>query len=350
MWILTYFNPEAYWQCFLTMLVSVPVLAFGAYLTLISRVGVMAGDGFARTISQVTGREFAVVRVISDSTMAAIAVIMCLAFWGQLVTVREGTVCAALLTGTVVGWYRSHLKPLEYALLPKNKAQDAHARAQESVPEANFVVTISREYGSGGREIGRMIADELGVPFYDSEIINRLASEEGFDASYVQDNEQRMDSSTREAFYRFYAGAVPESEMPKVEQLYHAEQRVIRRLAANGSCVIVGRLSNYILRNHGNRLDLFIRANAADKAAHVMERDHLTKSEAMEKIQRVDHDRAEHCRYFTHREWGDVRNYDASVNTSRYGIRQTGAMLARMAAVARDAGQHGPVVEKEDAR
>lgn len=351
MWILTYFNPEAYWQCFLTMLVSVPVLALGAYLTLISRVGVMAGDGFARTISQVTGKEFAVVRVISDSTMAGIAIALCLAFWGQLVTVREGTICAALLTGTVVGWYSKHLKHFEYALLPGNRAQDRQTRTGASIPAGNFVVTISREYGSGGREIGRMIADELGVPFYDSEIINRLAAEEGFDASFVQDNEQRMDSSVREAFYRFYAGAVPDSEMPKVEQLYHAEQRVIKRLAASGSCVIVGRLSNYILRDHENRLDLFIRANAADKAAHVMEREHLTKPVATAKIQKVDHDRAEHCRYFTHREWGDVRNYDASVNTSRYGIRQTGAMLARMAAVARDASARNTrTAQKEDAQ
>ncbi|MGI6590480.1 MAG: DUF6198 family protein [Eggerthellaceae bacterium] len=337
MWILTYFNPVIYWQCFLTMLVSVPVLALGAYLTLISRVGVMAGDGFARTLSQVTGKEFALVRVLSDSTMAIISVIMCLAFWGQLVTVREGTVCAALLTGTVVGWYSKHLKRFEYALLPGNREQDLAARAQAPVPAKNFVVTISREYGSGGREIGRIIADELDVPFYDSEIINRLAADEGFDASYVQDNEQRMDSSARGAFYRFYAGAVPASEMPKVEQLYHAEQRVIKKLAADSSCVIVGRLSNYILRDHENRLDLFIRANMPDKIAHVMERDGLTKAAAEEKIRKVDHDRAEHCRYFTHREWGDVRNYDASVNTSRYGIRQTGAMLARMAVSARDA-------------
>ncbi|MGI6535708.1 MAG: DUF6198 family protein [Eggerthellaceae bacterium] len=351
MWILTNYNPDVYWQCFLTMLVSVPILALGAYLTLISRVGVMAGDGFARTISQVTGKEFAVIRVISDSTMAVIAIIMCLAFWGQLITVREGTICAALFTGTVVGWYSKHLKGFEYALLPNNRAQDQAAKAQTPVPADNFVVTISREYGSGGREIGRMIADTLDVPFYDSEIINRLAAEEGFDPSYVQDNDQRINSSAREAFYRFYAGAVPDSEMPKVEQLYHAEQRVIKRLAAQGSCVIVGRLSNYILRDHQNRLDLFIRANMPEKIAHVMAREHLSESAAKAKIQKVDHDRAEHCRYFAHREWGDVRNYDASVNTGRYGIQQTGRMLARLAAAARDAAANTtPVAEEEAAQ
>ena len=134
MWILTYCNPVAYWQSFILMLLSIPTLAMGAYLTLISRVGVMAGDGFTLTISQVTGKEFALIRVISDSTMTAIAVVMCLVFWGSLVTVREGTICAALFTGAVVGWYKRHLKGFEYALLPTNREQDQDVQTPSEVP------------------------------------------------------------------------------------------------------------------------------------------------------------------------------------------------------------------------
>lgn len=349
MWILTYLSPAVYWQCLIVMALSIPILALGAYLTLISRVGVMAGDGFARAVSRVTGKEFALVRVISDSTMALTAVVICLAVWGQLVTVREGTVVGALLTGTCVGWYSKHLKRFEYAILPKNKAQDTAAREQAQVPAENFVVTVSREYGSGGREVGRLIAERLGVPCYDAQIINDMAAEEGFSVKYVAANEQKVTSSARETFYRLYAGAVPDQDMSQVEQLYHAEQRVIKRLAAQGSCVIVGRLANYILRTHENRLDLFIRANMSDKIEHVMERDHLNRSAAQAKISKVDHDRAEHCRYFTHREWGDARNYDATMNTSRYGIQQTGQALAEMAAAARDASVQGGEPSKESA-
>lgn len=334
MWILTYCNPVAYWQSFILMLLSIPTLAMGAYLTLISRVGVMAGDGFTLTISQVTGKEFALIRVISDSTMTAIAVVMCLVFWGSLVTVREGTICAALFTGAVVGWYKRHLKGFEYALLPTNREQDQDAQTPSEVPSQNFVVTVSREYGSGGREVGRIIARELGVPFYDSEIINRLATEEGFADEYLERNEQRLESSAREAFYRFYAGAVPDSEMPQVERLFVAEQRIIRKLAASGSCVIVGRLANHILSAHTNRLDLFVRADLPDKVRHVMDREGLGKDAARAKIEKVDHDRAEHCRYFAHQVWGDARNYDITMNTSKYGIEQTGEMLALMAAKA----------------
>ncbi len=336
MWLLTYFNPSVYWQCLLTMLISAPVLAMGAYLTLISHVGVMAGDGFARELSKATGKEFAFVRVISDSTMAVTAVILCLAFWGTLVTVREGTVYAALTTGAFVGLYSKHLKAFEYAILPRNRTQDEVSHVQANVPSENFVVTISREYGSGGRRIGQIIAEKLGVPCYDAEIISRMATDEGFDSDYVASNEQRMSSATKAFFYRLYAGTVPVQDMPQVEKLYHAEQRVIKRLAAQGGCVIVGRLANYMLRDHANRFDLFIRANMNDKVRHVMEREGLDAATAEAKIQRVDHERSEHCRYFTLRDWGDARNYDVSVNTSRYGIEETGHMLAALAIEARD--------------
>lgn len=342
MWILTWLSPAAYWQRFIIMVLSVPVLAFGAYLTLISRVGVMAGDGFARTIAQVSGKEFAFVRVVSDSTMAVVAALMCLAFWGSLRTVREGTVCCALFTGMVVGWYSKHLKGFEYAILPANRAQDEAARARTSVPGENFIVTISREYGSGGREIGRIIAGELGVPLYDSEIINRMAADEGYDSSYVEANEQRVSSSAREEFFRLYAGVVPEQDMPQVEKLFNAERRVIERLAAQGDCVIVGRLANYILRDHANRLDVFVHSDEEDKVARVMARDHLGRDAAQEKISSVDHARSEHCRYFAHRAWGDVRYYDVTVNTARYGVQRTGAMLASMATAARQVRRKEP--------
>lgn len=338
MWILTYFNPSVYWQCFITMCISVPVLALGAYLTLISRVGVMAGDGFARTVSQVSGKEFAVIRVISDSSMAIIAAVMCLAFWGQLVTVREGTVVAALFTGATVGWYSKHLKKFEYKILPANHVDDMVQHAQAHVPAENFVVTISREYGSGGREIGRTIAEKLDIAFYDSEIINRMATDEGFDAQYVQTQEQKVGNASRALFYRLYAGAVPAEDLPHVEQLYHAEQRVIKRLAAEGDCVIVGRLASYILREHKNRFDLFIGANMDDRIKHVMEREGLSEQAAESKIRSVEHARTEHCRYFAHREWGDARNYDATINTSRYGIARTGEMLADLVEDARELG------------
>lgn len=138
MFLLTYFNPQAYWQCLLTVVVSCFVLAFGVYLTLISRVGVMAGDGFARAISTVSGKSFAFVRVCSDSIMVLIAVVLCLVWFGALLAVREGTVIAALVCGAIVGFYTKHLKRVEYALLPFNATVDAAQVAGLHVVDEDF--------------------------------------------------------------------------------------------------------------------------------------------------------------------------------------------------------------------
>lgn len=138
MFLLTYFNPVAYWQCLLTVAASCFVLAFGVYLTLISRVGVMAGDGFARAISTVTGKSFAFVRVCSDTTMVLIGAGMCMLWFGALLSVREGTVIAALVCGAIVGFYTKHLKWLEYRLLPFNVTVDAAQVAGYHVVDEDF--------------------------------------------------------------------------------------------------------------------------------------------------------------------------------------------------------------------
>lgn len=120
MFLLGWFDPQAYPARLATLGLGVVVLAFGAYLTLISHVGVMAGDGFARALSRVTGREFGIMRVASDTTMAAVAVALNLALFRALVSVREGTVVTALFTGLLVGLFSRHLKGFEHALLPTN--------------------------------------------------------------------------------------------------------------------------------------------------------------------------------------------------------------------------------------
>lgn len=125
MFLLFFLNPDAYWQRLLVVLASCFVMAFGVYLTLICRVGVMAGDGFARALAGKIGLSFAKTRVISDTTMLLIAVALCMAWFGELLSVREGTVIVALCCGAIVGFYTKHFKALEYCLLPFNATVDA---------------------------------------------------------------------------------------------------------------------------------------------------------------------------------------------------------------------------------
>lgn len=330
--------PQAYALRLATLIVGVCVLAFGAYLTLISHVGVMAGDGFTRALSGVLHREFGTARVMSDCTMTATAVLLNVLLFGQLVTVREGTVVSAVCTGLVVGFYNKHLKAFECALLPGNRTEaEARNAAEAAVPAGTFVVTIAREYGSGGREIGQAIAERLGVPFYDGEIIARMTAK-GFSSDEVAAYEERLRTgSALEAFYRAYAGgeAVPEEDLPEAERLFHAQERVIREIAAEGDCVIVGRLANWILHDEANTLSIFVRGAIDDEVAHVIARDGIPREAARAMIEKVNRERAEHCRFCTRTAWDDSRNYDITVNSSRYGIERTGEILATLAEAAR---------------
>ena len=125
MYLLWFLDPHAYLARLAVVGASCFVMAFGVYLTLICRVGVMAGDGFARALSGRIGKSFAFTRVCSDTTMLLIAVGLCMLWFGSLLSVREGTVIVALVCGVIVGFYTKHFKRLEYALLPFNATVDA---------------------------------------------------------------------------------------------------------------------------------------------------------------------------------------------------------------------------------
>jgi uncharacterized membrane protein YczE/cytidylate kinase len=336
MFLLSWYDPQAYVLKFATLICSILVLAFGAYLTLISHVGVMAGDGFTRALTKVTGKEFGNVRVISDSTMALTAVVINLIAFGGLVSVREGTVVSALCTGLVVGFCNKHLTRFEYAILPTNRPQEQPGKAEGAgrvhAPAGTLVVTIAREYGSGGREIGRTVADKLRIPYYDSELIEMMSAESGFSPEDVKRDDQAVDkSSALLRFYDAYAGAVADEDVPRVRKMFEADQRVIRRIASEGSCVIVGRLANWILKDDVDTFDVFVYANMDDKIDHVVERDGVPREQARELIDKVNRQRAEHCQYCTGTTWGSPENYDIVVNSSSGGIEETGLMVAQMA-------------------
>jgi uncharacterized membrane protein YczE/cytidylate kinase len=336
MFLLSWFDPQTYALKFAALICSILVLAFGAYLTLISRVGVMAGDGFARALVKVTGKEFGNIRVIDDSTMVLTAVVINLIAFGGLVSVREGTIVSALFTGMVVGFCNKHLTRFEYAILPTNKPQaqpdEALGTGRIHAPAGTLVVTIAREYGSGGREIGRIMADKLHIPFYDSELIEMMSAESGFSPEDVKRDDQTVDkSSALLRFYDAYAGAVPDEDVPRVRKMFEADRHVIRRIASEGSCVIVGRLANWVLKDAVDTFDVFVHANMDDKVEHVVERDGVPREQAREIIDKVNHQRAEHCRYCTNTTWGSPEYYDIVVNSSSGGIEETGLMLAQMA-------------------
>ena len=324
MTVLSGFAPQAYLIKMISLLIGCTILAFGAYLQVIADVVMLPGDAFIRMITKILHKEYGVVRVISDSSMTVISGILCIIVLGKLSGVREGTVIAALIVGNMVRLFTLKFEKLTFFLLPENRKIEQDVI---SIPEQNFVITISREFGSGGREIGKKIADRLGIAYYDSELVRMIARKSGYEEEFVANNDEEISNSLLHDFYTWYTAAISEADIPKLEQLFLAEEKVLKEIVAKESCVIVGRLANYILREHKNSLHVFLCADMDVKIHHVMQRDGLSKEAAKMRIKKVEKERAEHCRYFSHTEWGESKNYDIAIKSSKYGLEKTTDIL-----------------------
>lgn len=182
------------------------------------------------------------------------------------------------------------------------------------------VITISREYGAGGRTIGKMVADRLGIPFYDKQLVEKVAQESGFAEKFIEENGEH--SPGRSFFsYAFAPQGVPGvmNGMSTSDYLWNAQCNVILDLAENGPCVIVGRNADYILKDRKDVLNVFLCASPQDRVERVMEMHHETEKMALERIDDRDKKRKINYQHYTGRTWGMSQNYDICLDTSVVG-------------------------------
>ena len=176
------------------------------------------------------------------------------------------------------------------------------------------VITISRQYGSGGREIGSKLAKELNIPFYDNELITRAAKESGFAEAAFHNAESKASNSL------LYSIAMGFSHLSLDDRIYLAQSDVIRKVAAEGPCVIVGRCADYILKEIGNVINVFIWADLdfrVDRAIHI---DHMDQNKIEDNILKIDKRRANYYNYHASEKWGRAENYHLSLKSSLIGI------------------------------
>ncbi|MEI3503948.1 MAG: cytidylate kinase family protein [Anaerovoracaceae bacterium] len=313
----------------ISLVIGCCIIAFGAYLETVADVAMIPADALIRALVKVTKKEYGMVRMISDVTMTLSAAALCLIFLGELTGVREGSIIAAVLIGNIMRMYSKKLGRFADFL----DFQEA-AAAQEQPEESGFrqgrvpaVITIDREYGSGGRVIGRLVADSLGMKFYDSELIQMIAAESGYTEESVSEKEQKISNALLHDLYSQYTAALSEADLPQIERLFNAEKKVICQIASEDPCVIVGRLSNRILKDHPNALNIFISAAPDAKVRRVVKRDGLSEAQAAEKIKKVERERANYCKYFSKTSWNNVENYDM---TFRSGIEETADMITEI--------------------
>lgn len=179
------------------------------------------------------------------------------------------------------------------------------------------IITISREYGSGGRYIGEKVAQKLGYKFYDKEIIARIAEETGLDNDFIEQVGEYAPSKNIFAYALTGRGPNGYSVSDYVNAV---QQQLIRQFADEGKCVIVGRCADYILRNRSDVLNVFIHADMPHRIERITRICSLSEAEAEKLIIETDKKRSINYRYYTDREWGKMRNYALTLNSSVIGI------------------------------
>ena len=199
-----------------------------------------------------------------------------------------------------------------------------------------LIITIGREYGSGGREIGKALAEKLGISFYDKQIISLAAEKSGLSPEFITNNEQRVRSGFMQnlaASAAYQSGFFSSQYLPLSETIFISQAQVIRDIAAKERAVIVGRCADYVLSGRKNTINVFIHAPIEDRVRRIMALYQLSEADAMKAIATSDKERGNHYFRYTDRKWGKAQNYDLSVNSSLLGIDGTVEMLADIAGI-----------------
>ena len=182
------------------------------------------------------------------------------------------------------------------------------------------VITINRQYGSGGRYIGKKLSEKLGIPCYDEKLIDMVAKESGFAQDFVAEKGERMTGSLlfNIASSLSYANNVFSGNGVSLQdEIYFIQNKIIKDLAEKGSCVIVGRCADYALEDNPELLSVFIHANMDARIRRIARDFDLTDAKAKDLIKKTDKRRSSYYNYYTCKKWGDSRSYDLTLNTSK---------------------------------
>lgn len=195
-----------------------------------------------------------------------------------------------------------------------------------------IILTIGRQFGSGGREIGQRLARELGIGYYDKELIAVAARESGLCEDVFERADERASSGLSYAFTMGYSSFIggmftPYNDVLSNDGLFKIQSDAIRKLAETESCVLVGRCADYILRDHPACLSFFIHSSVESRVQKTVERMGVSVEEAKVLMEKTDKSRAAYYNYYTNKTWGMASSYDFSINVSVLGIDETVAFM-----------------------
>ena len=315
--LFSWVNPEAYIMKIVYLLIGCLILGVGVYMEVLADVVMLPGESFVRAIVLTWKTNFGTTKICFDVSMSVIAAVLSFVFAGRLAGVREGTVIAALLVGFIARLIGKKLVFLKDMIFPESVSAENENEAKEQTAGTygKNVIAIGRQFGSGGHDIGMILAEKLGYDFYDAEIIQMTAGTTGYTPEFIKKNEEIMTNSLiYDLVNQMYLNADMQDEAPK-DKIFEAECQVVRNLAKKGNCVIVGRCADYVLRNSGNCLKVFFSAPLVSRIRRVAQRQNISEGEAKATVQKNEKLRADNYRYYTRRMWGAAGNFDLSLNT-----------------------------------
>lgn len=312
MFMLFWLEPSAYVMKVTVLLVGCVILALGIALEVKANAAMMAGEYFVKTITRRFHGEFGYVKLGFDITLLTIACILSLVFLSDIQGVREGTVVSALLVG-----------PIVHFVSPAYRIFDRWINApikQTDTPSTNTIITIAREYGSGGHLLGERLSKELGIKLYDREFIRMAAQRSGIDEQYIAKNEQSIPSFWLKCILSKNSEQPVEASLSADDILFVAESRIIQELTAQEPCIIVGRCADFVLKDHPKVVKVFCYSDLKSAVNRCVNEYGIPQEQAEAEIRRINRNRIHHYEYYTGQKWGEPHHYHLMLNTGNISL------------------------------
>lgn len=292
MFMLFWLEPSAYVMKVTVLLVGCVILALGIALEVKANAAMMAGEYLVKAITRRFHGEFGYVKLGFDVTLLTIACLLSLVFLSDIQGVREGTVVSALLVGPIVHFVSPAYRIFDHWInVPIKQA------ATPSAQHTNTIITIAREYGSGGHLLGERLSKELGIKLYDREFIRMAAQRSGIDEQYIAKNEQSIPSFWLKCILSKNSEQPVEASLSADDILFIAESRIVQELAAQGPCIIVGRCADFVLKDHPKVVKVFCYSDLKSAVNHCVNDYGIPPEQAKSEIRRINRNRIHHYEY-----------------------------------------------------
>lgn len=315
MFMLFWLEPSAYVMKVTVLLIGCIILALGIALEVKANAAMMAGEYFVKTITRRFHGEFGYVKLGFDITLLTIACILSLVFLSDIQGVREGTVVSALLVGPIVHFVSPAYRIFDRWINAPIKQADT-----PSAQHTNTIITIAREYGSGGHLLGERLAKELGIKLYDREFIRMAAQRSGIDEQYIAKNEQSIPSFWLKCILSKNSEQPVEASLSADDILFVAESRIVQELAAQEPCIIIGRCADFVLKDHPKVVKVFCYSDLKSAVNRCVNDYGIPQEQAEAEIRRINRNRIHHYEYYTGQKWGEPHHYHLMLNTGNISL------------------------------